>query len=204
MGGRGSGRRVQLEANTTDDYLALDVRWLKREGVLDSGFPCRMTWKRGDRVTGSLDIRSEPGRVILEHRHRDRDGGESQGLSYPVQLTTTPCHMGGERHWFLCPAQGCGRRVAILYGGSVFACRHCHRLTYPSQSETPWERSARRANRIREKLGWPGGILVEEPWEKPTGMHWSTYVRLCEQHDELRGRALGGIMDYLDRTSEGT
>lgn len=202
MGGVGSGRHVQLKANTTDDYLALDVRWLKREGVLDSGISRRITWKRGDMVAGSLDIRSEPGRVILAHRHRRHDGGESQTQCYPVQIDTTACHMGGERPWFLCPVQGCGRRVGILYGGPVFACRHCHRLTYPSQRERPWERAARRANRIRRKLGWPGGILVEEPWEKPQGMHWGTYVRLCEQYDELRGRAFAGIREHLDRTSD--
>jgi hypothetical protein len=30
---------------------------------------------------------------------------------------------------------GCGQRVAILYGGDIFACRHCYQLAYPSARE---------------------------------------------------------------------
>jgi hypothetical protein len=37
--------------------------------------------------------------------------------------------------WFICPAVGCGRCVAILYGGGIFACRHCYRLAYASSRE---------------------------------------------------------------------
>lgn len=158
MGGIGSGRHWQFGADTTDDYRSIDIRWLKREGLLESGSRRRITWSRGGEVTGSINVRSEPGRVILDYRHRDR-GGEWQPERYPVYLATTPCHMGGERHWFLCPARGCGRRVAILYGGAIFACRHCYRLAYPSQREKPGDRAARQADRIRDKMGWPGGIL---------------------------------------------
>ncbi|XFB08130.1 hypothetical protein AAGT13_09390, partial [Azotobacter salinestris] len=57
--------------------------------------------------------------------------GERQAKDYPVPVTWTPCHLGGERPWFLCPY--CGRRVAKLYLQSVFACRHCLRLNYASQ-----------------------------------------------------------------------
>ena len=104
MGGIGSGRHWQFGADTTDDYRSIDIRWLKREGLLDSGISRRITWSRGGEVTGSINVQSEPGRVILDYRHRDR-GGEWQPKRYPVYLDTTPCHMGGERHWFLCPAR---------------------------------------------------------------------------------------------------
>jgi hypothetical protein len=40
---------------------------------------------------------------------------------YAVLLEWTRCHYGGERAWFRCPVIGCGRRVAILYGGAIFA-----------------------------------------------------------------------------------
>ena len=49
---------------------------------------------------------------------------------YPVFLDTTLCHIGGERHWFLCPARGCGRRVAILYGGGWGKPEGMHWRTY--------------------------------------------------------------------------
>ena len=44
---------------------------------------------------------------------------------YAVRIVRTVCNLGGSRAWFICPAVGCGRRVAILYGGGIFACRHC-------------------------------------------------------------------------------
>lgn len=200
MGGPSSGRQLQFGAETTDDYRSIDIRWLKREWLLDSPVNRRITWSRGGEDTGSINVRSEPGRIILTYLHQ-RYGEDWQDASYPVYLDTTPCHMGGERHWFLCPTKGCGRRVAILYGGTVFACRHCHRLAYPSQREEPWDRAARRANRIRAKLGWKLGILNLPSRDKPKGMHWHTFERLCSEHDALSNRALVGINDYLNRLS---
>jgi len=198
MGGRGSGRRWQSGAETTELYRSIDVRPLKRKGALSSGARSTITWFRNGEVTSSINVRSESNRVILDYRQRDH-GGEWHAKHYPVQLDTTVCHMGGERHWFLCPANGgCGRRVAILYGGSIFACRHCYRLAYPSQREKPEDRAVRRADRIRDKMDWPGSILEGGDWGKPKGMHWRTYQRLCVEHDILAVRALDGMVDYQE------
>jgi len=41
---------------------------------------------------------------------------------------------------------------------------------------------ARRANKLRNKLGWEPGCL-NGPGEKPKGMHWHTFERLTAQHD---------------------
>ena len=183
MGGSGSGRRWRYGAkDTTEGYQSIDVRWLKREGMLSPRANRRITWSRHGDVIASINVRVEPGRVILTYRHRS-GGDEWKDESYPVCLTTTPCHMGGERHWFLCPARGCGRRVAVLYGGGIFACRKCHRLAYPSQREDAGDRAARRAHRIRDRMGWPGGVLEGSGWGKPKGMHRRTYETLCDQHD---------------------
>jgi len=132
-------------------------------------------------VISAIHVRTEPGRVILTYRHRS--GGEDwQDERYPVYLDWTTCNLGGQRPWFLCPARGCGRRVAILYGGSIFACRHCYQLAYPCQRKTDYDRMARRADRIRDKLGWEPDIL-NGPGEKPKGMHWNTFEHLTAQHD---------------------
>jgi hypothetical protein len=56
--------------------------------------------------------------------------GKCKDEQYPVRIERTPCNLGGSRHWFICPAVGCGRRAAILYGGGNFACRRCHQLAY--------------------------------------------------------------------------
>lgn len=74
-------------------------------------------------------------------------------------------------------------------------------MAYPSQREKSGDRAARRADRIRDKMGWPGGILEGGDWGKPKGMHWRTYKRLCREHDALSDRALVGIMDHLNRLS---
>ena len=67
----------------------------------------------------------------------------------PVQLRRT-------RVWFRCPARGCGRRVAVLYSGGIFACRLCYQLVYETQRELPHYRALRRAQAIRMKLGGSG------------------------------------------------
>jgi hypothetical protein len=71
----------------------------------------------------------------------------------------------------------------VIYGGGIFACRKCHQLAYPSQSEDPADRAVRRADRLRARLGWPGGVLEGAGWGKPRGMHWRTYERLCDEYD---------------------
>jgi hypothetical protein len=113
-------------------------------------------------------------------------------MEYPVTLEWTASHLGGRRAWFRCPARGCGRRVAVLYGGSIFACRYCHRLAYDSQRERRDDRMTRRADKIRQRLGWEPGILNGDG-DKPKGMHWQTYERLVAQHDAHVEASLFGM-----------
>ena len=73
--------------------------------------------------------------------------------------------------------------------GAIFACRHCYRLAYRSQRETADDRAARRADRIRRRLGWQVGIL-NPPGRKPKEMHWRTFERLTAEHDAFVDQAL--------------
>ncbi len=61
--------------------------------------------------------------------------------------------------------------------------------TYPSQREDP----SRRADRIRERLGWEPGIL-NGPEGKPKGMHWRTFERLYVEHGRLAQVSLGQVV----------
>jgi len=124
MGGYGSGRRWHFSAkDTTSDYRALDVRRWKRDGLLTPGNAFGWQWSRHGEVVASIRVRAEERRVMLIYRQRNRGDDEWQDENYPVYLDWTECHLGGQRPWFICPARGCGRRVALLYGGGIFACR---------------------------------------------------------------------------------
>jgi len=192
MGGMGSGRRWHYGANnTTDDYRAIDVRRWQREGLLTSGRVFVRQWTLNGEVTASIQVRVETDRLWLIYRHRS-GGGEWKDENYPVRLDWTACNLGGQRPWFRCPARGCNRRVAILYGGGIFACRHCYRLAYPSQREASDDRALRRADRIRARLGWVPGI-VNGGGFKPKGMHWCTFMRLFAEYNTSVDQSLAGM-----------
>ncbi len=180
MGGWGSGRRG-FERDTTADYKQLDVRRLQRGGFLERRFSFCWGWTRNGEAVGIIKICPEDDRVVLDYSTRQR-GGEWISHEYPVMLERTPCHYGGERVWFRCPVRGCGRRVAILYGGTIFACRHCHRLAYPCQHESPGDRADSRAWKIRERCGGWGCLL--DPLFRRKGMHHRTFQKLARDYEQ--------------------
>lgn len=198
MGGIGSGRRNQFGKETTRDMQPLDVRKLTRAGLLIPGRVFGWLWTEDDQPVASIQLRVAEEHVTLLYRAR-RDG-IWQRMEYPVFLEWTSCNLGGQRAWFRCPAKGCGRRVAILYGGSVFACRGCHHLVYESQREADYDRAARMAETFRHRLGWEPGIL-NGCAGKPKGMHWRTFERFQSEHDlnvrkSLYGRSHRLIIAY--------
>ena len=194
MGGMGSGRH-HGGRTTTNQMQSLDVRRLARDGLLTPGLSFGWNWTRNGETTASIQIRTETDRVILNYRRRDH-AGEWQQMEYPVFLEWTDCSLGGRRAWFQCPAQGCGRRVAILYGGRMFACRHCHKLAYESQRETYDDRACRRADNIRMRLGWRPGI-ANPIGGKPKGMHWRTYSGLMTKYSAFAQTSWAGAAERL-------
>ena len=120
-----------------------------------------------------------------------------------VQTQTSPCHLGGQRHWFVCPQ--CGKRVAVLYApGRYFVCRQCGCLGYATQKEGAGDRASTRADKLRKRMGWEAGILNGDGG-KPKGMHWKTYQRHKAHHDALvqvslhdMGRKLGFLHQLLE------
>ena len=196
MGGLGSGRHWRWGAkDTTDEYLRLDIRRLARDGLLEPGNAFGWRWTRNGERTGEIRVRVEASAVRLAYRSRQR-GMDWQSLDYRVSLTSQPCHFGGSRVWFNCPAQGCGRKVAVLYGGTVFACRHCYDLAYPSQREKPHERHARRADAIRQRLGWEAEV-EDCLARKPKGMHQRTFERLHAELEYWEDRSNDTFTEYL-------
>jgi hypothetical protein len=184
MGGSGSGNWWHTATGyTVEDCLSLDVNKLVRDGLLAyAGCRGSITWK--ERGTGK--ITATAGFELASMRTESADfrlsytvgrGGSKKPVIENLYLQTTNPHLGGVRWWFTCP--NCGRRVAKLYippRDEFFLCRHCYRLTYQSQRESPMFRLLGQAQKIRARLG--GSTIIDEPFpKKPKYMHWRTYER---------------------------
>lgn len=195
VGGRGSGRHWHWGTKATVTELrSLDVRRWARDGLLEPGRSFGWHWTRDGERVGDICVHVASDEVRFDYRTRDY-GGDWEPMNYPVRLLRTDCHLGGARVWLRCPALGCGRRVALLYGGKVFACRHCHQLAYPSQRERPFERYQRRAEKIMGRLGWSG---EDDRYlkGKPKGMHWKTYHRLVGDLDSSTNASNAAFLDH--------
>ncbi len=202
MGGIGSGNHWRLGARlTVEDMKALRIGRLASDGWLDSGRTCSYSWSLAGRPAGDIRVTAGAGHIVLQYRSRD-DGGDWQDQRYPFQIDRTPCHLSGARPWFLCPARGCGKRVATFYGGAIFACRHCHGLAYPSENENSRDRATRRADNLRDRLQWPPGIMEGSGWGKPKHMHQATYQRLDAEYEHHEAVALGAVVDWLSGYSD--
>ena len=112
-------------------------------------------------------------------------------VSQTVQVTHTPCPLGGSRPWFTCPR--CDLRVGVLYLRTepslevsiqgqhavmlperhALACRNCLKLQYASQSEDATHRSLRRTRKLSAKLS------TVKSRQKPKWMRWTTFEQLC-------------------------
>ena len=152
-------------------------------------------WTVGGNQVADIRVEVEAEKVMLMYCQRRRSNGEWQDVEQPLYITHTTCFFGGTRPWWLCPS--CERRVAVVYCRNMnYACRHCHQLSYTSQRESIDDRAARRANRIRKRLGWPVGIFNPNG-EKPKGMRWKTYWRLCDEHNAFANVTLIGLAKWV-------
>lgn len=192
MGGFGSGRHASK--GTTGELFALDIRKLQRDGLLTPGHAFVFQWSRHGETLARINIRTGAGLVDLIYRH---GGDAGQDMNYPVAVDWTPCNYGGRRAWWRCPC--CGRRVALLYAGKVFACRQCHRLAYSTQRQAPGERACTAADKLRDKLKWEAGILNGNGG-KPRWMHWRTFWKLQALHDDLVRQTINGMRAKLAKS----
>lgn len=199
MGGVGSGRRGACERLwTTSSFVGIDVRRWGEAGLLHQGSCFRWVFDpERDDFSALVRVGAKGVLVSLDQESRRVDTCASR-RGDQVGLVWTPCHFGGHRPWFVCPVEGCGRRVAILYLGHALACRRCSRLVYQSQREGPCDRAVRRAVRLRQRLQWDPDPS-KGPGLKPIRMHWRTFLRLEDQYIHWFGIALEGMMDHLER-----
>lgn len=176
MGGFGSGRSATyFNRLTTEDYFEIDIRQWHRQGRLMPGNVFIWTCYQGRSSLGTIGVG-----VVRENLIYIKCSTYADGSYLPIKISWSPCNYGGSRPWFHCPNPKCESRVAILYDHPCPACRHCYRIPYRSQSESSKHRARRRADKIRDKLGWTKlWILHDGP--KPKGMHWITFRKYLEK-----------------------
>lgn len=173
----------------------MDIRNWYRQKLIVPNQSFITKWSHNNETISSVRVDTEKQRIKLTYRHRNSNN-EWADFSYFIYLSWTSCHYGKKRPWFLCPANNCGKRVAVLYGGKIFACRYCYQLTYACQQESFPYRMSRRAEKIRVKLGWGPGFLEGDDL-RPKGMHHRTYKRLSAQHDVFSAQAIAWFESRL-------
>ena len=174
-----NGTEVALMAlGLVEEAQSLDVRRLAREGLLRPGVSVVWTWRFSGGASASVRLTALPSADNRTQAGAVEIGWSLDGtdLRQKVPLTWTPLHFGGVRPWWKC---SCGRRAAwIHYRWRGWRCRTCATLSYASQNERADYRAWRRRDKIRARLGAEPGCHTIWPWQKPKGMHWSTFERL--------------------------
>lgn len=142
------GRYYWNKKDTVEDCRSVSISFLKKHDFFCGLRSGGIVWKNGyGEETSSIGVTVSTmygdNYVRFQYTTTDRSSGEKTEYDYRVELTTTRCHFGGIRYWFICPLSKngvyCDRRVAKLYkapGANYFGCRHCYNLSYESRNES--------------------------------------------------------------------
>ena len=193
MGGIGSGQWYRWDTKTTCEQVKrVDIRFMRKNGLLQIGTVGTLSWTRGDEPSGHINYRVQEHCLTLIYRYR-KNNDDWQDIKESVWLDQTSCHYGGKRLWFLCPH--CNKRVAVLYGaGKRFLCRDCHNLPYSSQMSGKLDRLIEQ----KHKLGYR---IFEHydgtGWKKKKGIHKKTFDRLYFKYHWLDMKIDEGISGRL-------
>lgn len=159
MGGMGSGAQRSTNVGNVEDAIALDIRVLRRLGVVRPG-ECMIDdvhWsKRG--------LRTASARLRVDLSDIECDGAMSITADMPdgtinqqIAIETVPSAFGGHRCYFICPITA--TRCEILYYlNGRFASRKAHRLTYAVQGMTDLSRARRKVTKLHARLDGSDGF----------------------------------------------
>ena len=148
MGGINSGRRRSVHRGAVEQFPVIDLRVLKRAGLLKPG-ECTydtLRWRNQDlealEVRIFVDLSGEDDASI-----RMTDDVVAQRAA----IECAPCPFGGFRCYFLCPLTGRRCEQLFLVDG-IFGSRKAHRLTYASQSEDDLSRALRKVRKLHRQV----------------------------------------------------
>jgi len=196
MGGIGSGARRSTHIGNVEQMVALDIRVLRRLGVVRTG-ECTcdtVHWSVGGLSTASARLRvdlSDIERVGVMAISGDMPG---RGIKQHVAIEMAPSPFGGHRCYFICPLTA--RRCEVLYyAGGRFGSREAQRLSYAVQGMNDPSRARRKAAKLRSRLCGSGG----QP--RPRGRNRiDTVSRLREAEYEAKAQYLDRLRTFADRS----
>lgn len=188
MGGIGSGARRSTHIGNVEDTLALDIRVLRRLGVVrPGGCTCdTVHWTIGGLSSTSTRLRidlSDIERGGVMAINADMPGGT---IKQHIAIEMLPSPFGGHRCYFICPFTA-RRCEVIYYAGGRFASREAQRLSYAVQGMNDLSRARRKTAKLRSRLCGSGS----QP--RPRGRNRIDTVR-CLREAEYEAKTL-----YLDR-----
>ena len=169
-------------AATVDDTPRIDIRDMRKSGMLRPGSSGTLSWRLADNSVGLASYNCHDNKLCL---NAGSFGSNVLVGTQDVRFDATPCNYGGQRRWFLCP--GCNRRVAVLCGvGGLFRCRHCHHLPYLSQNVTMLRRLMRRRQYIESRI-FEDGVGMR----RRKGLHRQTFARGLARYLAIAGQING-------------
>lgn len=194
MGGIGSGARRSTRIGDVENALTLDIRMLRRLGVVCAG-ECVC-----DTMRWSISGLSAPSaRLRIDLSDIERGGfmtitGEMPGgnIRQRIAIDATPLAFGGWRCYFICPVTA-GRCEVLYYAGGRFASREAQRLTYATQNMTDLSRTRRKAAKLRGRLCGSGTL------PRPRGRN---RIELAERAHEAEREAKAMYHDRLSAIVE--
>jgi len=149
-----------------------------RQGYLRGACSFSWGWNRGGVPSGSIGVQVHSA-DNLTLRYALTQEGVARDVAERITITRTACPYGGARPWFHCPR--CARRVAVLYmRQGYFACRHCQRVAYSSQSCGTLDRTWIKQRKIEARMG--------DDWQRPKGMRQRTYNALLDKLADCEAR----------------
>ena len=196
MGGIGSGARRSTHLGNVEQMLTLDIRVLRRLGVVRPG-ECTC-----DTVQWSIDgLSTTSARLRIDLSDIERGGvmaisGDMPdgGIKQNVAIEMVPSPFGGHRCYFICPVTG-QRCEVIYYAGGRFGSREAQRLSYAVQGMNDLSRARRKAAKLRSRLCGSGG----QP--RPRGSNRiDTVIRFSEAEYEAKTLYLDRLRILADRS----
>lgn len=159
MGGTGSGARRSANVGNVEDVLALDIRRLRRLGVMRTG-ACVIDdihWSTGGLSTSCVRLRVDLSDIERGGNIMIAGDMPDGAIRQRIAIEAMPSGFGGSRCYFICPITA-ARCEILYYLDGRFASRAALHLSYAVQGMNELSRARRKAAKLRCRLRGSGPL----------------------------------------------